>query len=292
MLTEATALGFRTTERGFAGRVLLAGMAAIALLTAASSYQINYGANQDITEWSVCKNVANSHASGKAIFVPTNTSTEWSTFYTNAPPGVTIANCGCAVTAGSQTYSTAGSYSFNVPCYNNLTVEVWGAGGGGAGVASGNGGAGGASTWDGGVLTANGGAGATSNPGAGGTASGGTTNTTGGAGGNGASGKSGAGGAGANGGAGGTAKSSNNNGNAGSAPGGGGSGAIFVNPMGGSYLGDGGGGGGYSAKTYGAGTYAVGNSVAVAVGAAGTKGNGASYDGGAGAVGRVTITWN
>lgn len=66
---------------------------AASLLTAASSYQINYGANQDITEWSTCKNVSNSSPTGKALFVPTNTSTEWAAFYNASIPGVTIQAC-------------------------------------------------------------------------------------------------------------------------------------------------------------------------------------------------------
>lgn len=128
---------------------------AATLLTAASGYQVNYGSNQDITEWSTCRNVANNSPTGKAIFVPTNTSTEWSAFYTNGAPGVTIANCGCAVTAGSQTYSTAGTYTFTIPCHNTLTVTLWGAGAGGGGMnASGSAQtastAGTLSTWDGG----------------------------------------------------------------------------------------------------------------------------------------------
>lgn len=276
-------------------RLLLCAFTAV-LLTAATGYQVNYGANQNITEWSTCKNVANSSPTGKAIFVPTNTSTEWAAFYNASTPGVTIANCGCAVTAGSQTYSTAGTYSFAVPCHNTLTVEVWGGGGGGGGCLNIAGGAGGASTWDSTVLVANGGGGASNTtqgtPGSGGTASGGTTNTTGDAG---QKGKTndygGAGGAGANGGAGGAKQGSiGANGKGGSAPGGAGggctTGARSFAAM------SGGGGGGYATKTWSAGTYAVGANVQAVVGAGGAKGNGSSYDGGAGAVGRVTVTWN
>lgn len=38
---------------------------------------------------------------------------------------------GTAVVAGSQTYSTPGTYTFDVPAYNTITFEVWGGGGGG-----------------------------------------------------------------------------------------------------------------------------------------------------------------
>ncbi len=267
-------------------------VASALMLSAATGYQVNNGTDQDIDEHSVCKNVANSHASGQAIFVPTNTSTEWSTFYGNPPPGVTISNCGCTVTAGSQTYSTAGTYSFTVPCHNTLTVEVWGAGGGGVGWSNStrkNGVTGGGSDWDG-TVVANGGGGAGSSAGAGGTASGGTINATGGAGaGSGSNGRNG--GAGANGGAGGPDRSCYGNGYGGSAPGGGGGGACSQYGRG-AYYGNGAGGGGYSTITYSAGTYAVGNSVPVTVGAGGAGGNGSSRDGGSGAVGRVTVSWN
>lgn len=272
-------------------RLVLACTVAL-LSTGATSYQVNYGSNQDIDEWGTCKNVANSHASGAALFVPTNTSTEWSTFYNNAPAGVTIGNCGCTVTAGSQSFTTAGSSSFTVPCHNTLTVQVWGAGGGGVGWSNStrkNGTTGGASNWDGAVF-ANGGGAAGSSAGAGGTASGGTTNTTGSAGaGSGSNGRNG--GAGANGGAGGPDRSCYGNGYGGSAPGGGGGGACQQYGRS-AYYGNGAGGGGYSTRAYSAGTYTVGASVPVTVGAGGAGGNGSDRDGGAGAVGRVTVSWN
>ncbi|WP_423415862.1 hypothetical protein RLW55_05950 [Hyphomicrobium sp. B1] len=272
-----------------AARLLVCALAAV-LLTAATGYQVNHGTNQDITEWSVCKNVANNSPTGKAIFVPTKTSTEWAAFYNASTPGITIANCGCTVTPGSQSYTTAGSFSFTIPCYNTLTVQVWGGGGGGAGATSGSrkaGTTGGASNFDG-ALVANGGVHAptSASGGAGGTASGGTTNTTG------AAGTATVGGAGANGGSGGGSSGNNKPGKPGSAPGGGGSGGYFLAVMGGSTArGGGGGGGGYTTRSYASGVYTVGTSVNATVGAGGVGGN-STYDGGAGAVGRVTITWN
>lgn len=194
------------------------------------------------------------------------------------------------VTAGSQSFTTAGTHSFTVPHHQTLTVQVWGAGGGGAGCSvytTVQGGNGGSSNWDGAVV-ANGGARAsTSAGGAGGGASGGTTNQTGGTGG---TGTGAAGGSGASGGSGGAARGSNGNGNGGSAPGGGGGGARFASR--GTCGGDGGGGGGYSTRAYSVGTYIQGSSITVVVGGGGSGGNGSTYDGGAGAVGRVTITWN
>ncbi|MGD9668833.1 MAG: hypothetical protein AB7U75_07200 [Hyphomicrobiaceae bacterium] len=196
------------------------------------------------------------------------------------------------VTAGSQTFSSAGTFTFTVPHHQTLTVKVWGGGGGGAGcstystVAGGNGGS---SNWAGSVV-ANGGARASgSSGGAGGTASGGTTNQTGATGGTSSS-NGAAGGSGASGGSGGSSRGSNGNGNNGSAPGGGGGGARFVAR--GACGGDGGGGGGYATRTYSAGTYSQGSSVTVAVGASGARGNGGTYKGGTGGVGRVTVSWN
>lgn len=50
-------------------------------------------ASKSITAFSTCAKVTNSHASGKAIFVPINTSAEWSAFRTKPPAGVTIGSC-------------------------------------------------------------------------------------------------------------------------------------------------------------------------------------------------------
>lgn len=58
---------------------------------AADSYQVNAGTNTVITEHSVCKDVVN--AGTNAIFVPTRTAAEWSSFYTNPAPGSTAAAC-------------------------------------------------------------------------------------------------------------------------------------------------------------------------------------------------------
>lgn len=60
---------------------------------AATSYQVNSTALVSINEFGVCRDVTNNHASGKALMVPTNTSTEWASFYNNPPAGVTVATC-------------------------------------------------------------------------------------------------------------------------------------------------------------------------------------------------------
>lgn len=197
------------------------------------------------------------------------------------------------VVAGSQSYTTAGTYSFSVPHHQSITVQAWGGGGGGGGCSGGTkigGGTGGQSSWASAVF-ANGGGGGASGGGGGGGASGGSTNQSGGNGESGTTSYAGAGGAGASGGGGGARHTSSGNGGGGGAPGGAGAGARFIF-RGGNCGAGGGGGGGYSTRSYTAGTYSAGGSVTVIVGGGGARGNGSSYDGGTGAVGRVTITWN
>lgn len=197
------------------------------------------------------------------------------------------------VTPGSQLYASPGTYSFTIPAYNSLTVEVWGAGAGGSGITASSctkvaGTDGGNSSWGGSTIVAQGGnKGSGNSGGTGGTASGGSTNTTGQAGTS-----AGKGGNGANGGAGGASRGSAGNGNAGSAPAGGGGGAYATTRGCYEVDGPGGGGGAYATRTYAPGAYAIGQSVSVVVGTRGTGGNGATYDGGLGAHGRVEITWN
>ena len=62
----------------------------IGIVYAATSYQINSGAQVTVDEWSVCQKVTNNNA--LAIFVPTNTEAEWTAFRTYAS-GVTYASC-------------------------------------------------------------------------------------------------------------------------------------------------------------------------------------------------------
>ena len=69
---------------------ILFAMLLIGIVYAATSYQVNSGAQVTIDEWSVCKKVTNNNA--LAIFVPTNTADEWTAFRTYAS-GVTYANC-------------------------------------------------------------------------------------------------------------------------------------------------------------------------------------------------------
>lgn len=108
-------------------------------------------------------------------------------------PGISPLLMADQVQAATTTYSSAGSNSYVVPSYTTLTIEGWGAGGGGSSAYSSgtNGTSGGDTTVDGTGLTqlyAQGGrralrtSTASSSGGAGGTASGGSVNTTGGAG--------------------------------------------------------------------------------------------------------------
>lgn len=202
---------------------------------------------------------------------------------------------------GSQTYSTPGTYSFTVPSYATLTVQVWGGGGGGGAQNSpysSIGSDGGQSSFAGTVIANGGGAGAvvetggsTPSPGgAGGTASGGTINTTGS---NGVStsgvwsGPGGAGGSSPNGGTGGAggATGGSSPGSDGGAPGGGGGGASAFMP------GSGGGGGGYSSITYTTGQLTVGGGISIVVGAGGSGSPNPTYAAGTGASGQVSITY-
>jgi hypothetical protein len=191
------------------------------------------------------------------------------------------------VVAGSADFTVPGTYSFTVPLFNSLTVEVWGPGGVGAnhGTPSKANRTPDASSF--GSVVANGGGHADLlQGGSGGTASGGTTNTTGEAGETASAGASqspGYGGASANGGA--RATSSAQDGNW---PGGGGAGSK----SGGGDPGGGGGGGGYATRTYTVGQLTVGASMAVQVGQADDILSFLSPRPGSGADGRVRVSWS
>lgn len=174
-----------------------------------------------------------------------------------------------SVMPGQMTFDTPGNFSFTLPAYNTLTVEVWGGGGGGqhCGILYGIpvcnfGGAGGDSSFD--VLLARGGQGLS-----GGTAQGGDLNLSGEAGNWNGTNCSGLGGA-----SGGPYGSATRQG---VVPGGGGNGLCVA------WGANGGGGGGYSMKQYSAPALPVGSSITGQVGAGGAAG---------GASGRVRISWN
>lgn len=70
---------------------------------------VAYGASKVVDKHTVCRSVTNNHASTKAIMVPVKTSSEWSSFYTNPPAGVT-ANA-CASCTGTPWGTVAHGYS-------------------------------------------------------------------------------------------------------------------------------------------------------------------------------------
>lgn len=200
-----------------------------------------------------------------------------------------------AALAGTQTYSTPGSYTFTVPQYGSLTVQVWGGGGGGGSTKFGSSGSAGYPSYfyaPNGTLSAGGGGGGglgyhLGTGGAGGSTSEGTVGNPGG---NGTTALSGAGGSALYGGAGGAGQSGPfANGASGSSPGGGGSGAHngAVN------AGGGGGSGGYAIHTYALNELSQGTLVPITVGGGGPGGLGGAsiYDGGNGASGRISIIW-
>ncbi|MDZ4790813.1 MAG: hypothetical protein SGJ17_06310 [Hyphomicrobiales bacterium] len=90
---------------------------------AAPSYQINNSVSATITEHFVCRDVTNTHSSGQAIFVPTNTAAEWASFYNNTPAGVTATPCDVRI------YLTTGT-TWTVPASwsSSNTIEVIGGG--------------------------------------------------------------------------------------------------------------------------------------------------------------------
>jgi hypothetical protein len=180
--------------------------------------------------------------------------------------------CSWDVTSGSQWYGTAGTYSFTIPAYNTLTVEVWGAGAGGTELSAG--GNGGQSSWNGTLIAGGGNGGVGGVGGIGGIASGGDINLTGG---NGGGRGAGNGGSSPNGGTGGVF-ASGSAGWPGVASGGGGAGE-----------GGGGGAGAFLRKTYSAGAFSVGANITVVVGAQGAAAG--AWGSGPGAVGGVWITW-
>lgn len=241
----------------------------------------------------VCKLVTNT--TSNTLCVNTYNSAEWQSFYNN-PGSATVSSC---VVPGSQDYTSAGTYTFNVPAFNTLIVDVWGAGGGGGGYYGYNGyspsaysTSGGNSSFNANIIAYGGGRGpdypcsSGAQPSGAGW-SGGDSGTNGGTGI-----FRGSGGNGGNGGSGGGSGTLNCcNGNPGGFPGGGGGGFVISGSRGTC----GGAGGGYTRKTYYAGQISIGAAITVVVGSHGTFGysHPPGYDaGGDGADGRVTITWN
>jgi hypothetical protein len=198
------------------------------------------------------------------------------------------------VAPGSQTYATPGSFTFSVPSYNTITIEVWGGGGGGSFYNLGtqaNGGNGNTSTAviAQGTLTSTGGQGGLlwNGPSSvGGTGSGpvGSTTASGGTSAQAQPYPTGGAGGGPGGGAGGYYLT---NGGRGGTPGGGGAGYSTLSPSGNFRSASGGGGGGYVSYTT---TEYIGATISLTVAAGGDGASGVpDADGGPGT---VKITWS
>jgi len=80
---------------------------------AADSISFANGANQEFTEFNVCRKVAN--ATGFSIMIPTKTSSEWSSFYTNPPGSVTVSGCiaSCKAILDSGNSTGSGNYTID-----------------------------------------------------------------------------------------------------------------------------------------------------------------------------------
>lgn len=75
-------------------------LASAALLEASDNSTVNYGANQSVTAHSTCRTVTNNSGTGLSVYVPTQTSAEWASFYGSPPSGVAIGSCGCSLPWG------------------------------------------------------------------------------------------------------------------------------------------------------------------------------------------------
>src|SRR3989344_3773352 len=69
----------------------------ILIAEASDNSTVNYNTNSNITAFSTCKKVTNNSGTGLSVYVPTQSSAEWASFYTNPPAGVSVSSC---VTAG------------------------------------------------------------------------------------------------------------------------------------------------------------------------------------------------
>ena len=210
------------------------------------------------------------------------------------------------VIPGSNTYTTAGVFTFTVPPFNTMTVELWGAGGGGGGYGDpGTGsrstgsyfGATGVQTYFNASTYANGGYGGQNSGtdrggglafgagGGGGNAVGLTVATAGNSGG---SGPASSAGAGAPNGGGSTSVNSQN----GTAPGGGGAGYYYSS--GGKFpaVTGGGGSGGYAKSIFTPSVLTPGTVLSLVVGAGGLALTNCAQTGGNGANGKMIVTWS
>lgn len=73
---------------------------AASILDASDNYTVNHGTNQNITAHSECRKVTNTSATNASVYVPTQTATEWESFYSNPPAGVEVASCCAGASVG------------------------------------------------------------------------------------------------------------------------------------------------------------------------------------------------
>lgn len=71
--------------------LLTVGIVVSLVVYAASYYSVTAGGSLNITEFTTCRTVTNSNTS--ALFVPTNSSAEWTAFKSSTPPSVTLLCC-------------------------------------------------------------------------------------------------------------------------------------------------------------------------------------------------------
>jgi hypothetical protein len=77
-------------ERLQAGLTIIAIFSLLAIVIDASdNYIVDSGANVNITAHAECRKVTNGSATGASVYVPTETHSEWQSFYVNPPAGVT-----------------------------------------------------------------------------------------------------------------------------------------------------------------------------------------------------------
>lgn len=99
------------------GVLILGYFCAVSFVFASDGGTVAYGGTQTITAFSVCRIVTNNSATLKSLYVPTYSSGEWSSFYTNPPAGVSVNGCASCTLPWGGTLAHGGSvtaYSTNL----------------------------------------------------------------------------------------------------------------------------------------------------------------------------------
>jgi hypothetical protein len=85
---------------------------------------VGAGSSKTITAHSVTRIVTNSHAQNKALMIPLMTPTEWSTFSSQPPPGVSVgAACPSSASLAGQ---TSGTFTCVCGTVSTPTSSGWG----------------------------------------------------------------------------------------------------------------------------------------------------------------------